>query len=100
MTINNQAKKIISSFLIISMILPVALFSIPKQVNAAAAGGIVFDPWNFIKNTFTSIATGNTSVQTTIIAGIKVKEAAQQILMNILKLVVKRILARITQATI
>ncbi len=105
MTAKNKTIKLISAFLIISMIAPTVLLSVPKKANAF--GFIVYDPTNTAVATKNSI--GNwiskafnaiTSKATTISALKDTKEWAAWLLTTTLRTVAKAVLARMTQATI
>ena len=98
MTTKNKTTKFISALLIISILLPsVALFSKPKQ---AEAQWLTVDIPHNITSVFNGIFQGVTSGSTVANTALHVKDFAIQILQTLLKMVAKRVLAAMTQATI
>ncbi len=91
-SIQKKFKKIISSVLIVSVILPSFLFlSMPKKSEAAG--------WPVI-DIITNINTGIGSASTTVNTGISIKNVAKEIFRQFLMLTARRLLAKLTQNTI
>jgi hypothetical protein len=88
MTVKNKTKKFISAFLTILIIFTV-LFSKPNQAEAAWWSTWVSD-----------VETGLTAATTYSLLGYKIKEVAMKVGEEILKVVAKQVLAKMTQATI
>ncbi len=97
MIAKNKTVKFISAILIISIILPSVLFSMPKKVQAALpVVDIPHTAVNWVSQTFNSITSGATVTSATK----DTKEFAQFLLRQILMHIAKAALVRITQATI
>lgn len=113
---NKTAQKIISFVLVVGMITPVILFSIPKKLNAqlgpcVTAAGPCASEVVQVKRSFLQIlmhvllgssAASNavTATQTTASTLIKIKEWAAKILADVLKGIAKNLLAEMTQSTV
>ena len=101
MTDKNKTTKFISAILIISMILPAVLLSIPKKADAF---------WGVFDTTIdapVAVTTGTTATASTTSAtanvatlALKIKDVAIAVGKELLMLVAKQILAKLTQATI
>lgn len=115
MITKNKTIKSISSLLIISIILPSVLLSIPQKGYAIwGVGDAVFDATNAEINSDIAVSVGSTAVSTGTIAesmavntystGVNtaytIKNWVEYIGKELLKVVAKRILAQMTQATI
>ena len=97
----NKTTKIISTLLIVSIILPSIMLSVPKQVTAAVSVGVPVadipaETYGLLSKISHYIATPSTVTNT----GISIKNLAQKILERILMTIAKAVLAKITQATI
>lgn len=89
----NKIIKFISTLLIISIITPTILFSRPKQAEADPGGVPIFD-------SILESAAGVTATETTIDTGYTIKKWAEYIGQQLLKMIAKQLLAKMTQATI
>jgi len=99
MITENKTTKFISALLIISMVLPVVLFSVPQKANALG-GEVVYDPANTAVNYANGLFLGTMTGSTTTNTALHIKDYAQMILQQILKTIAKRILAKMTQSII
>ncbi len=102
---NKTIQKLTSSFLIITILVPVVLFSIsvnPKHVNAQVSPPQCVPMPCASESTswIAKIFAGTTATQTTITAGISVKMWAQELLKEILRTFARRLLAKMTEATV
>lgn len=102
---NSKNKKLIAVFLIILILMPTVLLSVPKQ--AQADGLPVFDKIGaFIKSLIlgkevvVATATTATAAQTTGINAIKIKEWSAELVRQVLMGVARKLLAQMTQSTV
>ncbi len=92
MTLKNKTTKLISTLLIISIISPSVLFSKPQKAQA-----VVGVPVNdFVSQGFLTTVAGSTVSNT----GLHIKDFAAFLLQQVMQIIAKQILAKITQATI
>jgi len=105
MTAKNKMAKLISTFLIVSILSPAILFSAPKQAMAQPGATAAFsvpvadipqETAGWLSQALHVITSGSTVTNTTL----HIKDFAQFLLQQILMRVAKATLARITQATI
>src|SRR3989344_5805518 len=105
MTAKNKIAKLISTFLIVSILSPAILFSAPKQAMAQPGATAAFsvpvadipqETAGWLSQALHVITSGSTVTNTTL----HIKDFAQFLLQQILMRVAKATLARITQATI
>src|SRR3989344_8600051 len=94
----NKTEKIISSILILSILLPSVLFSLPKKAEAVVLP--VTDIPHTIQGTMSQIWGGITSSSTTVQTGAVLKDLAITIGKQLLMTAAKALLAKMTQATI
>ena len=104
MIAENKITKFISAFLIISIILPSVLFSVPKKTQAQIPVTDVANTTVSTKNsigTWISKAFNAITAKATSVSALKdTKDWAEYLLRQVLMTVAKAILARMTQATI
>ena len=101
MNAKDRIKKLISALLVISILLPTVLLSIPNKVSAIwGLADVSFDAPVTATTGATAGTTAATAASSFTILGYKIKDVAIEIGKEILKQIAKRILARMTQATI
>lgn len=98
MTLKFKLIKLITMFLIVAILSPFVLLSVPKQAGAGAA--VVTDPIHTKFTVLNKILLGLGLSQETITAVVKTKEWAWQLLEELAKAVAMRALQEITKSTI
>lgn len=107
----NTNKKLISSFLIILMLAPAILFSIPRQTNAQEefvptglpTKDVAVGFWTKLGSFFGGSTAGSSSIsatQNSITAANTTKELLIKALQDVLRLAARRLLAQMTQSTV
>ncbi|MEK9181662.1 MAG: hypothetical protein AAB786_01450 [Patescibacteria group bacterium] len=93
---NKTSQKIISALLIILIIAPVAMFSVPQKAEA-----FWFSTWlTDASTTTTAVTTGTGATAEVTQVGLKIKDVAKEILRQILMTVARRFLQQMTKSTI
>ena len=101
MTAKNKTTKFISALIIISILMPIVLFSAPKKANAVlGVGDLVYDAANTATNWMTTAFSGLTSSSTLVNTGISVKNVAIAVGKELLRAAAKQVLAKMVQATV
>ncbi len=109
MIAKNMTTKFLPALLIVSMLLPaVLLSSTPRRAEAVAGvGDIVHDPihsaWSWLNSTFLAVMSPSTvtaTAATVANTNLHILDYAQKMLETILKTVIKRVLAKMTQSII
>jgi len=93
---NNTSQKIISALLIISIIAPSVLFSMPKRIQAQGLPTQEQGPLSYLRTILTG--TGTTAGVTN--TAISVKNVAKEILRQILMTVARKLLQDMTKSTV
>lgn len=96
MTARNKTIKFISSLLIIFILVPAILLSIPKQAEALTTFDI---PHTAVSSVNAGTSAGNLTVNSSSL-GLKIKEAALEIGRQILMTIAKKFLQEMTKSTI
>lgn len=101
MTAKNKTTKFISALLIILIIMPSILLSMPKKVSAIwGVADISFDAPVLAQGTVTAGATTSSAASQFSLLGLKLKDVAIWMGQQLLMQVAKKFLAEMTQATI